>query len=225
MVRPIMPCKKSFKLQARRLSTYRIAVCDDEDTTRETLCSLCREILTENSVACELTAFSPAHELEKRLQPGRFPAVHSKAPGALFFTEFAPLRKRRKKAPGLHIFHGIYRKGHKFPTAIPNTLSNSEGVEKAPSPARILQAGRRLWSAVFCCTPPPPGRFSHTKSSQRRGRIQRAMRLRILLSYSPADCDFDCLQKRLLYFDLFQQKSAEKALIFSKIRPKATISP
>lgn len=159
MVRPIMPCKKSFKLQARRLSTYRIAVCDDEDTTRETLCSLCREILTENSVACELTAFSPAHELEKRLQPGRFPAGAFKSPRRAVFHRVCPSAKAAKKGARAAYFpwdlsqrtqisdcdskHPFrFRKGRKSPLSRTDIASRAEAlVGRFFAVRRLLRGG------------------------------------------------------------------------------------
>lgn len=49
------------------VSTYRIAVCDDDGTARETICSLCHAILTEDETAHEITAFSSADELKRTL--------------------------------------------------------------------------------------------------------------------------------------------------------------
>ena len=49
------------------MSAYRIAVCDDDDIIRENLCSLCSDILTNDSVEYRLESFRSACELEKRL--------------------------------------------------------------------------------------------------------------------------------------------------------------
>ena len=44
---------------------YRVAVCDDNDTMREELSALCRQILTEDNIEYELTEFAAAGELEE----------------------------------------------------------------------------------------------------------------------------------------------------------------
>ena len=49
------------------MNVYRLAVCEDDDTIREELSSLCQDILTQDSIEHEITAFSSADELEKRL--------------------------------------------------------------------------------------------------------------------------------------------------------------
>lgn len=46
------------------MSAYRIAVCDDDDIIRENLCSLCSDILTNDSVEYRLESFRSACELE-----------------------------------------------------------------------------------------------------------------------------------------------------------------
>ncbi len=49
------------------MSVYRIAVCDDDDIMRENLCSLCSDILTDDSIEYRIEPFRSACELEKRL--------------------------------------------------------------------------------------------------------------------------------------------------------------
>lgn len=143
-------------------------------------------------------------------------------PPARCFSQSLPLcESGEKRRPGCIFSMGFIAKDTNFRLRFQTPFPIPKGSKKPPLPHGYCKQGGGFGRPFFCCTPPPPGRFSHTKSSQRRGRIQRAMRLRILLSYSPADCDFDCLQKRLLYFDLFQQKSAEKALIFFKNSTKS----
>ena len=52
---------------------YRVAVCDDNDTMREELSALCRQILTEDNIEYELTEFAAAGELEEQLNADRCP--------------------------------------------------------------------------------------------------------------------------------------------------------
>ena len=55
------------------MDAYRIAICDDDDIIRENLCSLCSDILTDDSVEYELEPFCSAQELEKRLNSENCP--------------------------------------------------------------------------------------------------------------------------------------------------------
>ncbi len=55
------------------MDAYRIAVCDDDDLIRENLCSLCSDILTNDSVEYKLEPFRSAQELEKRLNSENCP--------------------------------------------------------------------------------------------------------------------------------------------------------
>lgn len=50
-----------------KMDAYRIAICDDDDIIRENLCSLCSDILTDDSVEYELEPFCSAQELENGL--------------------------------------------------------------------------------------------------------------------------------------------------------------
>lgn len=49
---------------------YRVAVCEDEAQTREALCSLCGELLSERSISHELVPFPSAEALEQTLAAG-----------------------------------------------------------------------------------------------------------------------------------------------------------
>lgn len=49
---------------------YRLAVCEDQDELRETLCRLCGEILDELEVEHAVSAFSSAEELAAALKAG-----------------------------------------------------------------------------------------------------------------------------------------------------------
>ncbi len=49
------------------MGIYRIAVCDDDDITRENLYSLCSDILTNDNFEYRLESFRSACELEQRL--------------------------------------------------------------------------------------------------------------------------------------------------------------
>lgn len=49
------------------MSVYRLAICEDDGTIREKLSSLCHDILQEDGIEHEITAFSSAEELEKLL--------------------------------------------------------------------------------------------------------------------------------------------------------------
>lgn len=57
------------------VSTYRIAVCDDDRAVRETICSLCHAILTEDETTHEITAFSSADELKRTLSRESNPSI------------------------------------------------------------------------------------------------------------------------------------------------------
>ena len=59
--------QNNSEFAGEKMSTYRIAVCDDDDIIRENLCSLCSDILTNDSVEYRLESFRSACELEKRL--------------------------------------------------------------------------------------------------------------------------------------------------------------
>ncbi len=49
------------------MSVYRLAICEDDSTIREKLSSLCHDILQEDGIEHEITAFSSANDLEKTL--------------------------------------------------------------------------------------------------------------------------------------------------------------
>lgn len=49
------------------MNVYRLAVCEDDDTIREELSSLCQDILTQDGIEHEITAFTSADELGKLL--------------------------------------------------------------------------------------------------------------------------------------------------------------
>lgn len=46
---------------------YRLAVCEDDQTVREGICQFCGEVLTEEKISHEITAFSSAEALEEVL--------------------------------------------------------------------------------------------------------------------------------------------------------------
>ncbi len=50
------------------MSKYRLAVCEDDLLIREEMCSLCRDILTEEKIEQVVTAFASAEELERVLR-------------------------------------------------------------------------------------------------------------------------------------------------------------
>ena len=50
------------------MSVYRLAICEDDDTIRVQLHSLCHEILTENGVEHSITDFSSAQQLNNVLK-------------------------------------------------------------------------------------------------------------------------------------------------------------
>ena len=49
------------------MNPYRVAVCDDDAAILDNLCSLCREIFTEDGISHEITAFSNAQDLKEKL--------------------------------------------------------------------------------------------------------------------------------------------------------------
>ncbi|MDO4397733.1 MAG: LytTR family DNA-binding domain-containing protein [Oscillospiraceae bacterium] len=55
------------------MSIYRVAICDDERTVGEEVGSLCRDILSEAKVEHEISLFSSAEELEKKLNEENCP--------------------------------------------------------------------------------------------------------------------------------------------------------
>lgn len=55
------------------MSTYRIAVCDDDKIIRDNLCSFCNDILTNDSVEYRIETFDSACELEERLNTENCP--------------------------------------------------------------------------------------------------------------------------------------------------------
>lgn len=59
--------QNSSEFTGEKMSTYRIAICDDDDIIRENLCSLCSDILTNDSAEYRLEPFCSVCELEKRL--------------------------------------------------------------------------------------------------------------------------------------------------------------
>lgn len=103
------------------MSAYRIAVCDDDDIIREDLCSLCREILTDESIAYEITAFSAACELEEKLN----------AEGCLF--DLLILDIQMEGMTGMELAHSLRARGDRvsiiFVTACDDYLSEGYGVQ------------------------------------------------------------------------------------------------
>lgn len=50
------------------MSCYRVAICEDDDTIRTELHSLCQAILEEDGIVHEITDFSTAHKLDQLLK-------------------------------------------------------------------------------------------------------------------------------------------------------------
>ena len=50
--------QNSSEFTGEEMSTYRIAICDDDDIIQENLCSLCSDILTNDSVEYRLEPFA-----------------------------------------------------------------------------------------------------------------------------------------------------------------------
>lgn len=103
------------------MSTYRIAVCDDDNIIRESLCTFCREILTEDGIVYELTAFSSASELERKLN----------AESGLF--DLLILDIQMDGMTGMELAHSLRAKGDRvsiiFVTACDDYLSEGYGVQ------------------------------------------------------------------------------------------------
>ena len=51
----------------KEMGIYRLAICEDDDSIRKELCSLCHEILIDKEIEHEIQDFSSAIDLEKKL--------------------------------------------------------------------------------------------------------------------------------------------------------------
>ena len=49
------------------MNTYRVVVCDDDSVILDNICSLCREIFTEDGINYEITVFSSSVDLKKKM--------------------------------------------------------------------------------------------------------------------------------------------------------------
>lgn len=103
------------------MSTYRIAVCDDDDIIRENLCSLCSDILTNDSVEYRLESFRSACELEKRLDTESCP------------FDLLILDIQMEGMTGMELARSLRDKGNRvsiiFVTACDDYLSEGYGVQ------------------------------------------------------------------------------------------------
>ena len=103
------------------MSAYRIAVCDDDDIIRENLCSLCSDILTNDSVEYRLESFRSACELEKRLDTESCP------------FELLILDIQMEGMTGMELARSLRDKGNRvsiiFVTACEDYLSEGYGVQ------------------------------------------------------------------------------------------------
>lgn len=104
-----------------KMDAYRIAICDDDDIIRENLCSLCSDILTNDSVEYRLEPFCSACELEKRLN----------AEGCPF--DLLILDIQMDGMTGMELARSLREKGKRvsiiFVTACEDYLSDGYGVQ------------------------------------------------------------------------------------------------
>lgn len=103
------------------MSVYRIAVCDDDDIMRENLCSLCSDILTDDSIEYRIEPFRSACELEKRLD------IES-GPFDLLILDI-----QMDGMTGMELARSLRKKGNRvsiiFVTACENYLGEGYGVQ------------------------------------------------------------------------------------------------
>ena len=103
------------------MSAYRIAVCDDDNIIRENLCSLCSDILTNDSVEYRLEPFRSACELEKRLDTESCP------------FDLLILDIQMEGMTGMELARSLREKGNRvsiiFVTACENYLGEGYGVQ------------------------------------------------------------------------------------------------
>lgn len=104
-----------------KMDAYRIAICDDDDIIRENLCSLCSDILTDDSVEYELEPFCSAQELEKRLNSKNCP------------FDLLILDIQMDGMTGMELARSLREKGNRvsiiFVTACEDYLSEGYGVQ------------------------------------------------------------------------------------------------
>lgn len=103
------------------MSVYRIAVCDDDDIMRENLCSLCSDILTDDSIEYRIEPFRSACELEKRLDIENCP------------FDLLILDIQMDGMTGMELARSLRKKGNRvsiiFVTACENYLGEGYGVQ------------------------------------------------------------------------------------------------
>ncbi len=103
------------------MSVYRIAVCDDDDIMRENLCSLCSDILTDDSIEYRIEPFRSACELEKRLDIENCP------------FDLLILDIQMDGMTGMELARSLREKGNRvsiiFVTACENYLGEGYGVQ------------------------------------------------------------------------------------------------
>ncbi len=103
------------------MSPYRIAVCDDDDIMRENLCSLCSDILTDDSIEYRIEPFRSACELEKRLDTESCP------------FDLLILDIQMDGMTGMELARSLREKGNRvsiiFVTACEDYLSEGYGVQ------------------------------------------------------------------------------------------------
>ena len=103
------------------MDAYRIAICDDDDIIRENLCSLCSDILTDDSVEYKLEPFRSAQELEKRLNSESCP------------FDLLILDIQMDGMTGMELARSLREKGNRvsiiFVTACEDYLSEGYGVQ------------------------------------------------------------------------------------------------
>lgn len=103
------------------MSAYRIEVCDDDNIIRENLCSLCSDILTNDSVEYRLEPFRSACELEKRLDTESCP------------FDLLILDIQMEGMTGMELARSLREKGNRvsiiFVTACENYLGEGYGVQ------------------------------------------------------------------------------------------------
>ncbi len=103
------------------MSVYRIAVCDDDDIMQENLCSLCSDILTDDSIEYRIEPFRSACELEKRLDIENCP------------FDLLILDIQMDGMTGMELARSLRKKGNRvsiiFVTACENYLGEGYGVQ------------------------------------------------------------------------------------------------
>lgn len=123
-----------------KMDAYRIAICDDDDIIRENLCSLCSDILTDDSVEYELEPFCSAQELEKRLNSENCP------------FDLLILDIQMDGMTGMELARSLREKGNRvsiiFVTACEDYLSEGYGVQPIHFLLKPVRRGA-LASAIY----------------------------------------------------------------------------